>query len=116
MNLSLALIFGLTLAAQTDPLWRVPVTIEALRDVTVGRGPVARTRLSITGDDSDEFIIKKGERFQMVAIYREGQCRIRFKTMERDISSCYWLEEFSDQEPDVFKVISGQKRTRRGQP
>ena len=63
MSLSLALVLGLTLAAQTDPLRRLPATIEVLRDVTVGRGPDSRTRLTVTGDDSDEFIIKKGERF-----------------------------------------------------
>ena len=109
----LAFALGLTLVAQTNPSWRLPATIEAQRDVTVGRGQVERTRLAIFGADFDEFVIKKGQRFQMVAVYGEGECRIRFHKMERDISSCYWLEGFADQEPDIFKVISGQKRTRR---
>jgi hypothetical protein len=113
MSLNVALVLGLTLAAQTNPSWRLPATIEALRDVTVGRGPHERTRLTIFGDDSGEFVIKKGERFQMVAIYSEGECRIRFQKMERDISSCYWLEGFADQEPDVFRVVSGHIRTGR---
>ena len=105
MNIALAL--SLMLAAQTAPRRDLPATIEALRDVTVGGGVHVRGTLSVFGPDSDEFVIKKGERFQMVAIYREGQCRIRFKKIERDIASCHWLEGFGDAEADVFKVVSG---------
>jgi hypothetical protein len=107
MNASLVLAFALLLAAPSDLPWRLPATIEVQRDVEVGRGPYVRGTLSMFGPDLEGFVIKKAERFQMVKIYEEGGCRIRFHEMERDISSCYWVEGFADPESDIFKVISG---------
>jgi hypothetical protein len=104
-RLVLLAIMGLAAQARTNPNWRLPATIEVLRDVKAGRGPYERGKLDL---DSDEFVIKKGERFQMVEIYAEGGCRIRFKQMEWDLGSCQWLEGFRDSEADFFKVVSGR--------
>jgi hypothetical protein len=95
----------LAVLGQANPNWRLPATLETLRDVKVGRGPHERGKLDT---DSDEFVIKKGERLQMVAIHSEGGCRIRFRGTEYDVGSCYWLEGFADSEADIFKVISGR--------
>ena len=42
----------------------------------------------------------------MIKIYSEGECRIRFEKKEYDVSSCPWLDGFSDHQTDIFKVIS----------
>jgi hypothetical protein len=91
--------------AQSNPNWRLPATIGVLQDVKAGRGPYERGKLGL---DSDDFVIKKGEQFQMIAIHAEGGCRIRVKRTEYDLGSCYWLEGFRDSETDIFKVVSGR--------
>jgi hypothetical protein len=104
-TLALVAIMGLAAQTQTNPNWRLPATIEVLRDVKAGRGPYERGTLGL---DSDEFVIKKGDQFQMVEIHAEGGCRIRFKQTEYDLGSCYWLEGFGDSQTDIFKVVSGR--------
>lgn len=108
------IVLGLMLAAQ-NPNWRLPATIEALRDVE------SRPYNPVLGEQrgvlyaGDVFQIRKGERFQMIKVYSEGGCRIRFKSKEYDVTSCHWLEGFTDPEADIYKVISGhlpQKRYR----
>jgi hypothetical protein len=96
----------LTAAGQTR--WRLPVTIEALQNVLV-QAPQTSTQvrgvLHIVGAES--FTIKKGQRFLMVRIYTEGECRIQFEKKEYDVSSCPWMDGFTDHQADVFKVVSG---------
>src|SRR5882672_7034772 len=104
-TLALLAIMGLAAQAQTNPNWRLPATIEVLRDVKAGRGPYERGKLGL---DSDEFVIKKGDRFQMIEIHAEGGCRISVKQTEYDLGSCYWLEGFRDSQTDIFKVVSGR--------
>jgi len=52
--------------AQTKPNWRLPATIEVMRDVKAGRGPYERGKLDL---DADDFVIKKGDHFQMIEIH-----------------------------------------------
>jgi hypothetical protein len=89
--------------------WRLPVTIEALRDVPAHaeetRGQ-ARGVLNLGRGES--FTVKKGQRFLMVEIHDEGGCRIQFEKKQYDVSSCPWLDGFTDHQEDVFKVVSGR--------
>jgi hypothetical protein len=104
-TLALLALMGLAAQAQTNPNWHLPATIEVLRDVKAGRGAYERGKLGL---DADEFVLKKGERFQMIEIHGEGGCRIRITRAEYDLASCYWLEGFADSEADIFKVVSGR--------
>jgi hypothetical protein len=109
--------FALMLAAQ-NPYWHLPATIEALKDVEAvnserhSDGSVYQERGVLYADEA--FRIRKGERFQMVKVYGEGGCRIRFKNKEHDVSSCPWLEGFSDPQADIYRVISGHLSRRNG--
>jgi hypothetical protein len=42
----------------------------------------------------------------MIAVGQEGGCRIRFRKQEYDVSSCPWLEGFSDHWTDIFEVVA----------
>jgi hypothetical protein len=88
--------------------WRFPVTIEALQDVpahAAGTGRQERGVLYVSGGKS--FTIRKGQRFLMVKVYAEGECRIQFAKEEYDVSSCPWMDGFTDHQKDVFKIVSG---------
>jgi hypothetical protein len=54
----------------------------------------------------ESFTIKKGQRFLMVKVYSEGECRIEFERRQYDVSSCPWMDGFTDHQEDVFKVVS----------
>jgi hypothetical protein len=57
--------------------------------------------------------MRKGQRFQVVKIYSEGGCRIRFKSTEYDLGSCPWLDGFRDHETEIFRVlVPSQKPTK----
>lgn len=85
--------------------WQLPVTIEALQDVPVrADGGSRQVRGVINAAVSEPFTVKKGQRFQMVAILEEGGCRIEFETRQFDVSSCPWLDGFRDHQADVFAV------------
>lgn len=88
--------------------WRLPVTIEALQDIPAHAAEAGRQKrgvLYISGGKS--FTIKKGQRFLMVKVYAEGECRIQFANEAYDISSCPWMDGFTDHQRDVFKIVSG---------
>jgi hypothetical protein len=51
------------------------------------------------------FTVKKGQRFLMVKIYDEGGCRIEFEKRRYDVSSCPWLDGFTDHQRDVLVAI-----------
>ena len=55
------------------------------------------------------FTIAKGQRFLMVKVYDEGECRIKFENREYDVGSCPWLDGFRDHQEDIFKVVSGRR-------
>jgi hypothetical protein len=99
-------------AGQTS--WRLPATIEALQDVpaqSVEPPHQLRGVLYVSGGRS--FTIAKGQRFLMVRVYGEGECRIKFENREYDVSSCPWLDGFTDHQEDVFKVVSGRRAARK---
>lgn len=93
--------------------WRLPATIEALQDVLVRLNDTRKQQrgvLYIAGPKSFEpFTITKGQRFQMLAVLREGACRIRFEKNDYLVTSCPWVDGFTDHQIDVFKVVSGRK-------
>jgi hypothetical protein len=86
----------------------LPVTIEVKRDVEVTHNSKAhesRGKLYLDDVKVKAFRLKKGQRFQMVEIGQEGSCRIRFGDNEYGLTSCPWLEGFSDHQTDVFKIV-----------
>jgi len=89
--------------------WRFPVTIEALHDVPA---QVEETAQQIRGvlyiSRGPSFTVKKGRRFLMLKVNKEGGCRIEFEKRQYDVSSCPWLDGFRDHQEDVFKVVSGR--------
>ena len=90
--------------------WRLPATIEALRDVpaqSVQPPSQLRGVLYVTGGKS--FTIKKGQRFLMVKVFDEGECRLKIENKEYQVSSCPWLDGFTDHQEDVFRVVSGRR-------
>jgi hypothetical protein len=106
-----ALLFVYDGQARSIPGWHLPVAIEVARDVevkpTLGVSHEARGSLySSNRASSKPVLIKSGERFQMVKIYSEGQCRIRFKNRDYDVTSCHWLPGFSDPEADIYLVLT----------
>ena len=92
---------ALIFAAGDQSRWHLPVTIEVARDVDVrsserqSDGRYGQLRGTLYS--SEAFRIKKGQRFQMVKIYGEGECRIRFQEKEYDLGSWPWLDGFRDQ-------------------
>jgi hypothetical protein len=97
----------LVLSASTQATWRLPATIEALQDVPVQSVQPSRQLrgvLYVAGEGT--FTIKRGQRFLMVKVYDEGECRIKFEKREYNVSSCPWLDGFTDHQEDVFKVAS----------
>jgi hypothetical protein len=102
------------LPASLQTKWRFPVVIEALQDVPVEAGETARQRRGVlyVGRSEGRFTIKKGQRLLMVKVYGEGECRIRFQDKEYDVSSCPWMDGFTDHQQDVFRVLSGDSGNR----
>ena len=95
-------------AGQTG--WRLPATIEALQSVsTQSVQPPSQLRGVLYVSGGRSFAIRKGQRFLMVKIFDEGGCRIKFENREYDVSSCPWLDGFTDHQKDVFKVVSGRR-------
>ena len=89
--------------------WRFPVTIEALKDVPA---QVEETAQQVRGvlyvSRGPSFTVKKGRRFLMLQVNKEGGCRIEFEKKQYDVSSCPWLDGFRDHQKDVFEVVSGR--------
>jgi hypothetical protein len=108
ISIALAVIATVAMVGQTR--WRLPVTIEAVQDVSARPvetgGGQARGVLYVGRGNS--FTIKKGEHFLMVKIATEGGCRIEYEKRQYDVSSCPWLDGFRDHQEDFFKVVPGQ--------
>jgi hypothetical protein len=79
-----------------------------LQDVTAQSGDTAhQQRGTLYIGSAKSFQIPKGRRFQMVRVYSEAECRIRFDKTEYHVSYCPWLDGFEDHQTDIFKVVSG---------
>jgi hypothetical protein len=106
--IALAMLLVVVPIAQTQ--WELPVTVRVLRDVQA-RGYTAEEHgtqaargilyIALTA----RFVIRKFQTFQMVKIYAEGGCRIRFQNREHDVASCPWLDGFRDHQADIFEVL-----------
>jgi hypothetical protein len=92
---------------------RVPLTIEAKQDVEVLVGFASkevRGKLYVwqtyPGHASETpFVIRRGERFQMIKDEGEGQCRIRYRGKTHQLTSCPWLDGFTDHQQDIFQIL-----------
>jgi hypothetical protein len=94
---------------------RSAVTIEVQRDVEVRHNSEAREprgTLSLNDKNAKPFRLKKGQRFRMIRIGQEGSCRIRIEKREYDLTSCPWVEGFTDHQSDIYRVIQGDSRIR----
>jgi hypothetical protein len=109
---------SLTVVAPLQTGWRMPATIEVTQDVEVrhlSRSDLLsgepRGVLLLGGGQAElkAFQIKKGQTFQMLAIFTEGECRIKFGNDECVITSCPWLDGFRDHQADIFRVTSGRE-------
>ncbi len=97
------------LSAPTQVSRHLPITVELKRDVEVAHNAESyepRGKLYLDDPKAKAFRLRKGERFQMVEIGQEGSCRIRFKDQDYGLTSCPWLEGFSDHQTDVFTIVS----------
>jgi len=106
------LIALLSLPPQVTNATRLPVTIEVKKDVEVTHNYLnyePRGKLYFDGRDGKPFVLKKGQRFQMVEIGQEGGCRIKVGEMEYGITSCPWLKGFADHQTDLFRVVANGK-------
>ena len=105
----IASLFGLSLSAQVETVWRLPVTIQVTRDVPIQqfradanerRGVLYFNRTTQKGA-----LVKKGQTFQMTRLNPEEQCRIRFRESDYDLMSCPWRDGYKDHQSDIFKVL-----------
>jgi hypothetical protein len=86
----------------------LPVTIEVRQSVEVTHivePHESRGKLYLEDTKASAFRLAKGKKFQMVGIGKEGSCRIRFGGNEYGLTSCPWLEGFSDHQTDFFSVV-----------
>jgi hypothetical protein len=88
---------------------RAPVTIELLQDVEVTQESqihVSRGKLYLDDRNAKPFRLRKAQRFVMIKTGPEGSCRIRFEDTEYAVSSCPWMEGFTDHQTDIFRVVA----------
>ncbi|MEP6832120.1 MAG: hypothetical protein ABJB74_01950 [Gemmatimonas sp.] len=91
---------------------RAPVVIEALRDVQVIKENSDGTSGQHRGVlySHDTLHIAKSTRFTMIKELGEGECRVRVKERELELSSCPWLPGFTDHQSDIFRVIPARAK------
>ena len=98
---------GIILFATSQSADKLPITIEVEQDVHVqvhDPGGVERRGILYLYE-SEPFQLRKGQRFQMLDTGPEGSCRIRFGKRVVGITSCPWLDGFTDHQADIFRVI-----------
>src|SRR5271165_5799809 len=90
------------------PSQDLAITIEVKQDVEVTQAysQESRGKLHLDNVEAQAFRLRKGQRFQMVEIGQEGSCRITFEGKEYGLTSCPWLEGFSDHQADVFSIVT----------
>jgi len=99
---------AILLSFSTQVTGPLPVTIEVKRNVEVTHKTEpheSRGKLYLEDANAKAFRLTKGQRFQMVQIGEEGSCRIRFEGSQYGLTSCPWLEGFSDHQTDTFEVV-----------
>jgi len=103
-RVALFMIFG----ALAQVSRQLPVTIEVKQDVEVTQAysQDSRGKLRLDNVKAQAFRIRKGQRFQMVKIGQEGSCRITFEGEEYGLTSCPWLDGFTDHQTDVFSIVT----------
>jgi hypothetical protein len=108
---SILILAGMTLVGTSQGRSPNPTTIEVLKDVRVMNNTKPdesgdRAVLYIYSEKVKEFELKKGQRFVMTKMLEEGGCLIRINKKEYGISSCHWLEGFSDHRADIFRIVA----------
>ena len=103
---TIALLMIFSVSAQASE--HLPLTIEVQKDVEVTEAYSQESRGKFHLDDvkAQGFLLRKGQRFQMVKIGQEGSCRITFEGKEYGLTSCPWLEGFRDHQIDVFSIVT----------
>jgi hypothetical protein len=82
----------------------LPITIQVTQDVPVGqRYCVYQVRGTLCS--SVEFTITKGQRFEVVELRQEGECRIEFTGTSYELASCPWMPGFTDGQTDKFEIV-----------
>jgi hypothetical protein len=102
----------LMIVSSAAEAWRLPVTIAVKQNVPVtneSQVVIGRGKLYLDGRDTKPFVLKKGQRFQMIAVGQEGGCRIRFGLREFDVASCPWLDGFADKQADIFSIVTEKR-------
>jgi hypothetical protein len=96
---------------------RLPVTIEAVGDVTLRspdprlgnqrapRGVLDARCMRDCVSNEEPITIKQGTRFLMIKILSEGGCIIQFDRRQYTLISCWWLDGFTDHQEDFFRVV-----------
>jgi hypothetical protein len=97
---------------QSGPVWdgvSVPITIEVSQDTPVGPAYCAYMHPK-TLCTRTEFTIERGQRFRMIEMLHEGECRIEFQGAEYQVSSCPWTPGFRSGLSDGFVIVQFQNR------
>ncbi|AMW06133.1 hypothetical protein [Gemmatimonas phototrophica] len=93
----------------TDASGQPLLVMRVLQDVPVQRLSLGLQRRGVLYGDT-ALVIRKGERFDMVAQTQEGGCRIRYAARVIELASCPWLPGFSDPERDFYEIVSRMPR------
>jgi len=87
----------------------VPITIEVTRDVPVKTLEImpnpsySQERGSLYSNTA--FLIREGQRFQMIKMGMEGGCLIEYKGSQYELISCPWTPGFTDNQSDIFVIV-----------
>ena len=104
VSLALFLIFSTPIQGRKA----LPITIEVQRDVEVKHNSLPyelKGVLYLYEPTAKDFQLKKGQRFQMIEVLSEGGCRISVGGKNFAITSCPWLDGFSDHQENVFRIV-----------
>jgi hypothetical protein len=98
--------------AVADEVWdgkSLPITIEVRQDVPIGRQYCSRLQRA-TLCSAAEATIRNGQRFTMIEMLREGECRIELQGKPYHLGSCPWMPGFRDNQSDIFVVVEFRNR------
>jgi hypothetical protein len=103
---------GVVLCVLLQSANQLPITIEVEQEVDVQHnadpsGKEQRGTLYLYEAKSEDFQLKKSQQFQIVATGLAGSCRIRFHKKLFGISSCPWVDGFTDHQADIFRIVRG---------
>lgn len=63
-------------------------------------------KLYLAEPNAKEFLIKKGQRFDVTQVGDEGGCTVRVQKRSFELTSCPWLDGFVDHQAETFQVVS----------